>query len=318
MINRRLFNLIPALGLTSSFKVSAEDFPSKPIKIIVPTAAGTASDVVGRYISSKMAESLKQAVIIENKPGANGLIATDYVANSKPDGYTLLNTFAIHYMIQWIMNTKNDALTDFEPIAQFGITPLVLVTSNTSRYKTVNDIIIAARENPGKITYASAASTSTLAAANMENIGNIKLSLVPYKSVPQSLLDTSSGVVDLAFCGMSAGLPLIRSGKIHAIAVTTSQRSSILPDLPTMAEQGLLDYDFSTPIWIFGPNGIKKTISKKLSDTIIDIAKTNEFKDFCFKNGLEVDIKDQARLKYEAISEAEKWKKYIDIAGLGT
>ncbi len=320
MISRRKLIALPviapvlgALPLTSAF---AQSYPSKPVQIIVPIAAGTATDGAARYMANALTKELGGTVLVENKVGADGAIATDFVSKAAPDGYTLLATIAIHYIHQWMGPVPYDAVRDFEPIARFGQSAVVLVVGADSPFRSLRDVIEAAKQKPGQLSYSTAASTSAMAAALVENMTGVKFRAIPYKSSPQSVVDTAAGIVDMSFTGAAASLPLIRSGRVRALAVSLSKRSSNMPDVPTMAEAGLAGYEFSSPNWIMAPRGTPAPIVSRLSDAITRIASTPEFKEFARIQGFEVDVQDAATAKAGAAAELEKWRRLVTISNL--
>ncbi len=320
MISRRkliaLPVIAPALGALPLTSVFAQQYPNKPVRIIVPVAAGTSTDGAARFLANALSKVLGGPVLVENKVGADGMIATDFVAKSPADGYTLLSTFAIHYIHQWMEKVPYDAVRDFEPITQYGQSALVLVAAADSPLRSVRDVVEAAKQKPGKLSYASAASTSTMAASLMENLAGIKFRMIPYKSSPQSVVDTASGVVDMAFTGLAASLPLIRSGRVRALAVTTGKRSLNLPDVPTMAESGLVGYDFSSPNWIMAPRGTPAPIVNSLSEALARIASSPEFKPFALTQGFEAEVQAAATAGAHAAGELEKWGRLVAMSNL--
>lgn len=316
MITRRKLVALAASGALPLNEAFAQEYPARLIRIIVPIAAGTATDGSARYLANALSKALGATVIVENKIGADGTIGTEFVAQAAPDGYTLLATFAIHYIHQWMQKVSYDAVRDFEPIAQFGQTAVVLVVAADSPLRSLRDVVEAAKQRPGQLSYASAASTSTMAASLMENLAGVKFRMIPYKSSPQSVIDAASGVVDMTLAGVAAALPLIRSGRARALAVTTARRSQNMPDVPTMAESGLAGYDFSSPNWMFAPRGTPPAIIARLSEEITRIAATPEFRQFAQTQGFEVDIHTAAAVKAGAAAELEKWGRLVTLSNV--
>lgn len=320
MMFRRAF--IPALvavaiipGVTP---VLAADFPDgKPIKIVVATGVGSGSDLTARQIASGLSKELNTPVIVDNKAGAGGVIGTDFVAKAAPDGYTLLSTYAQHYTNQLIQKTPYDAVKDFEPIARVANSALVISVGANSPYKTLKDVVAAAKQKPGVVSFGSSGNgtTSHMAAALFAHMAGIKLNHVPYKAPSQVALDAVSGQIDLSFNGMSTALPLIKGGRLRALAVTTAQRSQSLPDVPTVAELGYPGYEAASPIWIFAPRGTPQAIVNKLSEAVVHQAQTPGFKELCLNQGLEVDIQPAAVAKAAGPGEVDKWRKLMSVAG---
>lgn len=304
-----------ALLLAAAHSVHADSYPSKPIKMIVPAGTGTGSDLAARYFSVGLGALLNTPVIVENRLGAGGVIGTEAVAKAAPDGYTLLLTFASHYINQWIMPTTVDAVRDFEPIAGLNISALVLVTAPTSPYKSLQDLLSAAKRTPGGLSYASAGAggVTHMAGALLNSMAHVDLHHIPYKAAGQVPIDASAGQVDVAFVGITAALPLIRAGRLRALAVTTRSRSLHLPDTPTMSEAGLPGYEMSSKIVVLAPRGTSPEIVSKLSSAFIRLASSNEFKEFCRLQGCEVDVRDSATVKAAAPEELGRWKQLVEL-----
>ncbi len=315
MISRRTLIALPVIAAVPLRSAFAQDYPSKPIRIVVPIAAGTSTDGASRFLAEALSKVLGGSVVVENKIGADGAIGTDFVAKSPPDGYTLLSTIASHYIAHWMQKIPHDPVRDFEPILQYGQSPIILVTAANSPLNSVQDVIDAAKKRPGEVSFATAASASAMSGAQMEKLAGIKLKAVPYKSAPQSVVDTASGIVDLAFVGISAARSLLQAGRVRALAITTAKRSQILPDVPSLAET-LPGYDLSSPIWVFAPRGTPPAIVNKLSDALTRIASTPEFKEFANKQGFDAYVQDAATVKAGAAAELEKWGKLVEMTNL--
>lgn len=296
----------------------AAEFPDgKPVRIVVATGAGSGSDLTARQIAVGLSKELNSPVFVENKTGAGGVIGTDYVAKAPPDGYTLLGTYAQHYTNQLVQKTPYDAVKDFEPIARVANSALVIVVAPDSPFKTLKDVVEAAKQKPGTISYGSSGNgtTSHMAAALFANMAGISLNHVPYKAPGQVALDASAGLLNLGFNGMSTVLPLIKGGRLRALAVTTAARSQSLPDVPTVAELGYPGYEAASPIWIFAPRGTPQPIVDKLSVAVTHQAQSPAFKELCLHQGLEVDVQNAATAKAAGPVELEKWRKLMRVAG---
>ncbi|MGH6625683.1 MAG: Bug family tripartite tricarboxylate transporter substrate binding protein [Burkholderiaceae bacterium] len=320
MMLRRTFASAAVWGalIAVAAPTMAADFPDgKPIRIIVATGVGSGSDLTARQIAAGLAKDWSSPIIVENKTGAGGVIGTDYVAKAPPNGYTLLGTYAQHYTNQLVQKTPYDAVKDFEPIARIANSALVISVASNSPYKTLKDVIEAARHKPGVITYGSSGNgtTSHMAAALFASMAGISLNHVPYKAPGQVALDAVAGQIDLSFNGMSSVLPLIKGGRLRPLAVTTAQRSQSLPDVPTVAELGHHGYEAASPIWIFAPRGTPQAIIDKLSAAVTRQAQSPAFKELCLNQGLEVDVQNAATAKAAGPGELEKWRKLMSVAG---
>ena len=262
--------LLASAALLPAVVVRAADYPAKPITLIVPFPAGSGTDAVGRIFGNELSSILGQQVIVENKPGANATIAASLVARARPDGYTIfVTTNTSHSAAPWLMkNVPYDPVKDFTPIARGGNLPFILVANPKRPWKTVADLVTDARQRPGRITYASGNSTGIVAGATLARRANIDILHVPYKGTPQGLTDVVGGQVDFMFTDLASGLPFVQSGQLRALAVSTAERSAIVPDLPSMAESGVPDFDLNSWNGYFGPAGMPPEVVAKLNAAI--------------------------------------------------
>lgn len=293
----------------------AQDYPNKAVRIVVPVTAGSGTDATARFFSNALGKAWNATIIVDNKPGAGAALGTEFVAKAGSDGYTLLFTYAAHYSNQWVLKPSFDAVKDFEPVARLANSTLVIATRADSPIRNLADLIAAAKRTSGGVSYASAGigSTAHMAGALLEKMAGVNLNHVPYKAASQVPLDAASGQVDVMIGGLASALPLIKSGKLRAIAVTAAKRSSNLPGVPTVAESGLPGYENSSPIWVLAPRGTPQAIVNKLSAELTKIAATPEFKEYCINLGIEVDIQDAATYKASAVAELQKWKTLVDL-----
>ena len=260
-----------AFGLGASTAMAA--YPEKPISLIVPFPAGSGTDAVGRIFAEEISKRLGQPVVVENKPGANATIAADYVAKTEPDGYTLfVTTNTSHSAAPWLMKSvPYDPVKDFTPIARGGNLPFLLVANPDRPYKTVQELVQYARENPGKVTYASGNSTGIVAGGTLGVAAGLNILHVPYKGTPQALADLVGGQVDFMFTDLTSGIPFVNAGRLRAMAVSTARRSELIPDLPSMEEAGIPNFDINSWNGYFGPAGMPPEIVRKLNATINEI-----------------------------------------------
>jgi tripartite-type tricarboxylate transporter receptor subunit TctC len=265
----RLFCAALALTLACTGALAQDAWPSKPVSLVVPFAAGSGTDAVARVIAQKLSERLKQQVIVDNKAGASAQIGAEYVAKAKPDGYTLLmTTNTSHSANPSLFKTlRYDPIRDFTPIVRTGDLPFALVVSAASPIKTVKDLIDYARANPGKVSYATPNSTSLVSSETIRVIAKIDIVGVPYKSSPQALTDLMGGQLQMYVADFGSGLPSIKGGKVRTLAVMAGRRSSMLPEVPPMADT-LPGFDIISWNGIFGPAGLPKPIVDRLSNEV--------------------------------------------------
>jgi len=265
------FSLIAA---TASARVSAEQstYPSKPVKLVIPYPPGGGTDITGRAMAQKLSDILGQSVVIENKPGATGMIGAASVAKSPPDGYTVLFGAASEMAINASLfkNMTYDPRTDFEPVTLVATFPLVFVAPATTD-RSLQQLIEAARAKPDTVSYGSIGSGSPqhLAAELLSSMAKVKLLHIPYKGSGPLVQDAVGGHVDMAVSSVPPAVPLVRSGKLRALAVTSSARSEALPDVPTMAELGFAGYEFNTWVGVAVPKGTPKEIVDRLREGMV-------------------------------------------------
>ena len=290
-------------------------FPDKPIRIVVPVAPGGTVDMVARLVAKGLSENLGQPVIVENKAGASGLIGTREVARAAPDGYTLLavaNTFVS--APSFLPNAGYDPVKDFVPITQTCLIPMVLVANPSVPQKDVKSLIDRARAHPGEITFGSSGvgSTGYIAAQLFSRMADIKMLSVAYKGNSQALADLLGGQVMIMFDQVSTSGPHVLDGKLHALAVTTRTRSNLLPDVPTVAESGLPDYEDDTFNALLAPAGTPDAIVTQLHAAVKKVLARPDLVQQLAQQGIEVhpspspqsfhDYLKQAVVKYGTIA----------------
>ncbi len=243
-------------------------FPAKPIVFVVPYPAGGANDMLGRLIGQKMGESLGATTIVDNKPGAAALLGAGAVARAPADGYTLLvGGLATHAASPNMLKADYDPLKDFEPIGMIGSAPIIAITANDSPYKTLKDVVDAARKDPRGVMYGSSGNGSPLHLAGelFVSIAKVEMTHVPYKGGNAHIMDLVGGRVPVIFDTATNSMPLIRSGKVRPLAVATSARLPDLPNVPTFAEAGYPQFEFSAWYALFAPARTPKEVVEKLS-----------------------------------------------------
>jgi tripartite-type tricarboxylate transporter receptor subunit TctC len=279
MLRRVLIVTTVALAATAA---QAQTFPDKPIHIIVPFTAGSATDVVARALAQAMSKNLGQPVIVDNKTGAGGTIGTSQVAKSAPDGYTLLANSSAHTVNPSIYpNLNYDTAKDLIAVSLLAQLPNIMVASPAKGWKTAVDYANAAKANPGKLTYASAGvgSGTHMNAEKFKFSAGIDTVHVPYRGTPEALADTMNGRTDIFFAPVIAALPMIRDGRVVALAAGSEKRSSVLPDVPTTEEQGFKNsaYDFWSGL--FAPAGTPPAVIAKLNIEVRKALESPEVKE---------------------------------------
>lgn len=263
--------------------------PGKNITLVLPFAAGSGTDTTTRIISKDLAKALGANIVIENKPGANGSIAASFVARSEPDGYTIfVTTNTSHSANPYLLkNMTYDPIKDFTPIARTGDLPFMLVIDPKLPVNSVADLIALAKKEPGKYSYASGSSSAIVSGATFATLANIDLLHVPYKSSPPALTDVIAGRVSMMFVDVLTGLPHVKGGALKALAVTTKQRSALLPDLPSMDEAGVKGFNITSWQGYLGPANLPKDIVTKLNAEIRKVVETPSVRNELAERGME-------------------------------
>jgi tripartite-type tricarboxylate transporter receptor subunit TctC len=255
-------------------------YPNRTITLVLPFAAGSGTDTTTRIISQHLAAALGVGIVIDNKPGANGMIAATYVARAAPDGYTLfVTTNTTHSANPFLLKTLTyDPVKDFTPIARTGDLPFMLVVNPDLPVKSVPELVAYGKANPGKLTYASGSSSSIVSGATFAHNAGIDMLHVPYKSSPPALNDVIGGRISMIFIDVLTGLPHVKGNALRALAVTTKERSPLLPELPSMQEAGVPDFDITSWQGYFAPANAPKEIVTRLNAEIRKIVEKPKIK----------------------------------------
>ena len=252
----------------SALAQTAADYPNRVIKIVVPFTAGSATDIMARIVGEKLTASTGQPVVVENRPGAGGTLGAAVVAKSEPDGYTLLVVSAGHVVNPVLYpGIAYDTLGDFSGVTPLAALPNMLVVGAASPFKTVGDLIAAAKAKPGQLNYASAGvgSATHVNAEKFRNVSGINVTHIPFKGTPETIVETTAGRVDFMFTPVLSSLPSVRENRMRALAVSTAKRSSAMPDVPTVAEAGLPGFVFDFWIGLLAPSKTPRAIVNKLN-----------------------------------------------------
>jgi tripartite-type tricarboxylate transporter receptor subunit TctC len=297
--------------------VFAQGYPNKPIKAIVPFAAGSATDQIGRAFATKMAELLGQNIIVENKAGVNGMLGADAVAKSAPDGYTILiGTNSTNAALKSLMKKlPYDQDTAFAPLGYMGSVPLIVAVNNELPVKTLQDFVNLAKSKPGQINFASASTSQLVSSEVLASMAKIDLTNVPYKSGPAAMTDLIGGQVMMFTADFAVTLPMVKAGKIRGLAVTSTKRSPAIPELPTVNEAlGLKDYELIAYFAMFAPAGTPPEIVMKLNAAINTAARTKDIQEKFASLGFAVEPGTPEELAQRTQKESLKWAKAIKDA----
>jgi tripartite-type tricarboxylate transporter receptor subunit TctC len=276
------------------FSLAQAAYPDKPIRLIVGYAPGGSVDVVARVFAQKLKDSLGQAVVVENRTGAGGAIGADIVTKGEPDGYRLLLQNSGTFDNALVSKTvPYNVLRDFTPIAFVGAAPRVLAVGPSVQARTVKELLDTARAKPGDLKFASEGNgnSSHIGLERMAQMASVKLLHIPFKGGPDALLATAAGEVDMTMLSLTTTLPMLRSGKVRALAVTSLKRSQLLPDVPTLDEAGLRGFEQSAWFGFVGPANLPKDVVEKLRGAIVAAAAQADLRETLAKQAVEVEVK---------------------------
>jgi len=316
---------LTALLATAGFAISAlpaaaqQNYPNRPVRIIVGFQPGSSSDVAARVVGQKLTDILKSPVVVENRPGASSDVAAKAVAAAAPDGYTLyLATVANSINFAAKPQTMTDVATKLMPIAQIGEVPNILVVSPDVQAHTIADVIRLAKEKPGELPYASVGSGSALhmAAELFSTMTGVRLLHIPYQGSAAAMADLLTGRTSLMFAPASTVLSFVKAGKLRAIASATSKRLAGMPELPTAAEQGLPGFESSVWFGLLAPRGLPDPIAKTLETAILQATASPDVIAQFDKQSIVVIQRNQAEFTTYIKAENEKWAKVIEVRGL--
>ncbi|QWD83104.1 tripartite tricarboxylate transporter substrate binding protein [Polynucleobacter sp. MWH-P3-07-1] len=298
----------------------ADNYPSKPINFIVPYGAGGGADSRSRQIAQKMSVLLKQPIIVDNKPGAGGNIGTEYIARAAPDGYTIgMGNFAPMAVNKTLFgNLRYDPETDLTPIVLVEKGPLVLVVNPNSPYKTVQDIVAAAKAKPGSLTFSSGGigGSHQLSAELFQQNAGIEMIHVPYKSGSAGLTDLMAGNVTMMFDQMYSAMPSIKADKLRPIAITSKKRSPLLPDVPSFTEAGYPKVVVLNWQGLIAPKGTPKAIIDKLNAAANEALKDPQLRELMLSQGNEIGGGSPADFAALIKSESAKWSAVVKLANI--
>ena len=294
-------------------------YPDKPIRFMVPFAPGGTTDLIARTVGQKMSESLGQPLVIDNRGGGGGTIATDIVAKANGDGYTLMmNHQGMTFNATLYTKLPYDTLNDFAPISMVGVTPNVLVVNPGVAAKSVKDLVALAKAKPAAVNYGTGGvgSSAHLAVELFQRLAGVTLQHVPYKGAGPALTDTMGGQIQMMIATMPAAAAHIRSNRLRALGVSGAKRSPAFPDLPTIAEAGVAGYDYTTWYGVLGPKSLPAAMVQYLAAVTNTTLSQKELRDRLSQQGMEVDLMAPEKFANVLKSDVARWGKIIREAGI--
>jgi tripartite-type tricarboxylate transporter receptor subunit TctC len=292
----------------------AQAWPSKPIRAVVPFAAGSATDQIGRAFGEKMAATLGQPIVIDNKPGANGMLGAEAVAGAPPDGYTILigtnsTNAALKYLMKKLPYDQDKA---FAPVGFLGSVPLMVAVNNDVPAKTLKELVDLAKAKPAQVSVAYASTSQQVSSEVLAGMAGVKFNMIPYKSGPAAMTDLIGGQVQVFTADFGVTVPQMKAGKIRGLAVTSKQRSKAVPELPTVNEaMGWKDYELIAYFAVFAPAGTPAEIVNKLNQAVNAAANSKDLQDKFEAMGFAIDPGTPEQLATRNAAETEKWAKAI-------
>jgi tripartite-type tricarboxylate transporter receptor subunit TctC len=321
----RVLRALACFGAVASALVAplttarAQEYPSRPIRVVVPFAAGGTVDIVARIVSAKLAEIAHATVIVDNKGGAGGVIGTEYVAKSPGDGYTLLlHSAGITYDPSLHDRLPYDTMKDLAPVAMIGSTPNLLVVNPSSSARSAADLIALARQKPNTITYATGGygSSSHLAVALFGNLSGASFNHVPYKGAGPALADVVSGHIDFTVATMPGAIGQVRGGTLRALGISSLKRSPELPDIPTIAESGLPGYEYVAWFGVFAPGTTPPALVARLNGLVAEALQAPDTRDKLRQQGVATEFVSPEQFREKMKAEIERWHGVIEKAGI--
>ena len=314
--------VLAAAALASAGHTAAQsprDYPSRPIRLVLPASPGGPVDVIGRTMSAGLAEALGQQIVIDNRAGAGGIIGAEIVVNANPDGYTLMFAHSGPLAIEAALHSKlsYSPVKDFTPVSLVAASPYVLIVNASSPAKSVKDVIALAKAQPGKLHFGSGGVGTGLHMSGelLKLAAGINMTHVPYKGAGPGMTALLAGEINLMFNGVSAALPQVKAGKIRALAISTAQRSPLLPELPTVAESGL-KYETSGWYAMVAPAQTPRSVTGRLQSQLAKALGTPEMKERLASQGIDGIASTPEQLAQHLRVELDKWTAVVKAAGL--
>jgi tripartite-type tricarboxylate transporter receptor subunit TctC len=308
------------IALLAASAAYAQQYPTKPVRMVIHIGPGSSMDIVGRVLAQKLNEDWGQPVIVDNRGGAGGTIGMDVVTKAPPDGYTILfGSSSLAIAASYYGKLPYDTLRDFEPITQISSRHNVLVVVPSSPYRSVKDVIAAAKAKPGQLSYGSgggSGSSDHLAGELFKMTAGIDLLHVPYKSGPAALNDLLGGQLSIYLGGIPINLPMIKAGKVRALGTSGAKRSPQLPQVPTIAEAGLPGFEVNVWYGLFAPRATPRHVIEKIASDVKRLITTPEMRERFTALGVEAEGTSPSEFKKYFRNDVEKWRKVVRAAGV--
>jgi len=305
-----------ALALACVASLAHADYPDKQFTFVVPFAAGSATDQLARSLGQEVSRITKQTVIVDNKPGASGFIGAEAVKKAPPDGYTVfITTNTTHAANEHLFKKiPYDPVKDYLPVTGLGKGGQIMIVNLDTPAKNVQEFIALAKAQPGKISFGSGSSSSRVAGEMFQQLAGVELLHVPYKSNPLAINDLLGGQINMMITDTATGLPQVKGGKVRALAVSTSRRSPLTPELPTIDEAGVKGYDMGFWFAAYVPANTPPAVVNKLHDVLVEATKGSAMQNFYATTGTDPFTTTPAELGKFQVAESEKWKAIIKKA----
>lgn len=319
-LTRRKTLVITALGVLTTVMSSwaqAQNYPNKPIKFVVPFTAGSATDAVGRIVAQAMGDAWGQAITIENKAGANGILGAEAVKAAPADGYTFLVTTSTTQAANVSLYKKlpYDPVKDFTPIGKIGETGFILMVQNEFPAKDLKEFIAYGKAHPGKLAFGHGSSGSLVSAAMISQMAGLQTINVPYKSIPPALTDLLGGQIQFAFADVGNAVSQMNGGRLRGLGVTTAKRASKAPNVPPIGDV-VKDYAVGAWFGLMAPAGLPADVQKKATSTLLTVLAKPEVREKIQAAGIDLDVEDSAQLGKTIDAEIKKWATWVKAANI--
>jgi tripartite-type tricarboxylate transporter receptor subunit TctC len=310
--------LIAIFLWTMASAVGAQPYPSRPITLVIPFPPGGVTDIVGRTVATRLSTVLGQTIVVENKAGASGILGAEAAARARPDGYTLMlgNISTLGTNAATFAKLPYDPEKSFQPVSMLAVQPLVIAVSPRIQTESLADLIKLARTRATPLSYGTAGSSIHLAVELFNSLVGVKMTHIPYKGSSPAITDLLGGQIDLLFDPISSLYPQVKAGKVRGLAVTTAARSGVAPELPTVIESGIGQYDVSSWQALMVPAGTPPGVVAQLNDAVVKVLASPEVKEVFARQGANPTSSTPAQLEQFVRAEVARWKKVASEAGV--